>query len=144
MDVRCERCSTEYEFDDALVSDKGTTVKCMSCGHQFRVQRPSALKAPDKWLVRRPGGEELVFVSLRELQKAIAAHQVGKEDHLFRGALRARALGSIPELQPFFDRAQRPAAKATSRGLGVPGPGPAQGTPAQAPPLPSMSMTQQV
>lgn len=142
MDVRCERCSTEYEFDDALVSDKGTTVKCMSCGHQFRVQRPSALKAPDKWLVRRPGGEELVFVSLRELQKAIAAHQVGKEDHLFRGALRARALGSIPELQPFFDRAQRPTTKATSRGLGIPAPGAGPGAAPQAPPLPSMSMTQ--
>jgi predicted Zn finger-like uncharacterized protein len=139
MDVRCERCSTEYEFDDALVSDKGTTVKCMSCGHQFRVQRPSALKAPDKWLVRRPDGEELVFVSLRELQKAIAAQQVGKDDHLFRGALRARALGSIPELQPFFERATRPSTKATSRGLGLPPP--AGATPASAP-LPSMNMTQ--
>jgi predicted Zn finger-like uncharacterized protein len=134
MDVRCERCGTEYEFDDALVSDKGTTVKCMSCGHQFRVQRPSALKAPDKWLVRRPNGEELVFVSLRELQRAIAAHQVGKEDQLFRGALRARSLGSIPELQPFFERAGKPPQKSTSRGLGLP--------PPPAAPLPSMGLTQ--
>jgi predicted Zn finger-like uncharacterized protein len=134
MDVRCERCGTEYEFDDALVSDKGTTVKCMSCGHQFRVQRPSALKAPDKWLVRRPNGEELVFVSLRELQRAIAAHQVGKEDQLFRGALRARSLGSIPELQPFFERAGKPPQKSTSRGLGMP--------PPPAAPLPSMGLTQ--
>lgn len=149
MDVRCERCSTEYEFDDALVSDKGTTVKCMSCGHQFRVARPSALKAPDKWLVRRPDGQELMFVSLRELQKAIAGHQVGKEDHLFRGALRARSLGSIPELQPFFERATR-SPKTTARGLGMPTPAPPgavrppvpSAPPAGAQALPSMTLTQ--
>ena len=149
MDVRCERCSTEYEFDDALVSDKGTTVKCMSCGHQFRVARPSALKAPDKWLVRRPDGQELMFVSLRELQKAIAGHQVGKEDHQFRGALRARSLGSIPELQPFFERATR-SPKTTARGLGMPTPAPPgavrppvpSAPPAGAPALPSLTLTQ--
>ena len=37
MDVRCERCNTEYEFDDALVSERGTTVKCTNCGTCFEV-----------------------------------------------------------------------------------------------------------
>ena len=48
MDVQCERCKTEYEFDDALVSGRGTTVRCTNCGHQFKVSgrlRARAAKA---------------------------------------------------------------------------------------------------
>ena len=37
MDVRCNRCATEYEFDDALISERGTTVKFTNCGYQFKV-----------------------------------------------------------------------------------------------------------
>ena len=37
MDVRCNRCGTEYELDDARVAQSGTTVKCSSCGHVFKV-----------------------------------------------------------------------------------------------------------
>ncbi len=37
MDVRCNRCGTEYELDDARVAQSGTTVKCSSCGHIFKV-----------------------------------------------------------------------------------------------------------
>ena len=42
MYVQCERCKTEYDFDDALVSERGTTVKCTQCGHQFKVRRATA------------------------------------------------------------------------------------------------------
>ena len=48
MDVRCGRCSTEYDFDDALVSERGTTVKCTNCGHQFKVYPGGAAGAPDR------------------------------------------------------------------------------------------------
>jgi predicted Zn finger-like uncharacterized protein len=37
MDVTCDRCGTEYEFEEALVSTRGTTVKCTHCGHLFNV-----------------------------------------------------------------------------------------------------------
>ena len=37
MDVTCERCGTEYEFDETLVSERGTTVKCTNCGHLFNL-----------------------------------------------------------------------------------------------------------
>jgi len=40
MDVRCEQCGTEYEFDDAKVTDAGIAVKCTHCGFLFRVTRP--------------------------------------------------------------------------------------------------------
>lgn len=39
MDVRCEQCGTEYEFDDAKVTEAGITVKCTHCGFLFRVMR---------------------------------------------------------------------------------------------------------
>ncbi|MBC8133948.1 MAG: zinc-ribbon domain-containing protein, partial [Deltaproteobacteria bacterium] len=28
MDVRCDRCETEYELDDAIVTDAGASVQC--------------------------------------------------------------------------------------------------------------------
>ena len=52
MYVQCERCKTEYDFDDALVSERGTTVKCTQCGHQFKVRRAAAPDGgADRWVV---------------------------------------------------------------------------------------------
>jgi predicted Zn finger-like uncharacterized protein len=104
MDVQCERCKTEYEFDDALVSGRGTTVRCTNCGHQFKVRGVDAREAgSDKWAVTTTGGQRLTFLSLRELQRAILAKQVARGDVLTRGVGPPRALGSIAELEPFFD-----------------------------------------
>src|SRR4029453_5532330 len=98
MDVICERCSTAYEFDDALVSGRGTTVKCTNCGHQFKIRRPQE-PAPgqehDRWIVKTADGRDLIFTSLRELQRAILAKQVGRTDTLTRGEAGARPLGAI-------------------------------------------------
>ena len=103
MDVRCSRCATEYEFDDALISERGTTVKCTNCGYQFKIY-PGAGKglAPERWVVRTAEGRELVYTSLRELQRGIADKKVGASDLLSRGKQAARPLGSIAELEPFF------------------------------------------
>lgn len=106
MDVTCEHCNTEYEFDDALVSEKGTTVKCTSCGHQFKVRRKDGGKAPERWVVRTLDGREFEFRALRELQAAIASHRVTRDDVLSRGSSRPRRLGSIAELDPFFGSAR--------------------------------------
>jgi predicted Zn finger-like uncharacterized protein len=103
MDVRCERCGTEYEFDDALVSGRGTTVKCTNCGHKFKIRRSDGDFSEDFWNVRTGDGRTLVFTSLRELQRAIQAHQVERADMLSRGGLPPKAIGGIPELTPFFD-----------------------------------------
>lgn len=103
MDVRCSRCATEYEFDDALISERGTTVKCTNCGYQFKIY-PGAGKglAPERWVVRTAEGRELVYTSLRELQRGIADKKVGASDLLSRGKQAPRPLGSIAELEPFF------------------------------------------
>lgn len=104
MNVTCERCNTEYDFDDTLVSGRGTTVKCTNCGHLFKVRKKSAdpAAAPEKWVVRTVDGRELQFNALRELQAAITARTIGREDVLSRGGSRPRRLGAITELEPFF------------------------------------------
>lgn len=103
MEVLCERCQTEYDFDDALVSERGTTVKCTNCGHQFRIFRPkSGSSPPERWVVRTQDGRDLVYTSLRDLQRAITRAQVGRADTLARGGLPSRPLSSIAELEPFF------------------------------------------
>jgi predicted Zn finger-like uncharacterized protein len=118
MDVTCERCGTAYEFDDALVSERGTTVKCTSCGNQFKVRRPQPAGAPERWLVRTIDGRELEFRALRELQAAIAQSLITRDDVLSRGGSRPRRLGSIAELEPFFVSAGAVVQHPTNLGLG--------------------------
>ncbi len=38
MDVRCEKCQTEYELDESKLKPGGVTVKCTTCGHMFKVR----------------------------------------------------------------------------------------------------------
>jgi predicted Zn finger-like uncharacterized protein len=103
MDVTCERCGTRYEFDEALVSARGTTVKCTSCGHQFKVYRPDGAQELDGWLVRTIDGRELAFAAMRELQAAISSGQVAPDDVLIpKSGGAPRRLGRIEELQTFF------------------------------------------
>lgn len=127
MDVQCERCKTEYEFDDALVSGRGTTVRCTSCGHQFKVRRPEGGgdASGDRWLVKTVRGQQFTFLTLRELQRAILAHQVTKGDLLRRAGAPPRPLGSISELEPFFEGRTTstrppPPGPAEAEGIGVP------------------------
>lgn len=39
MDVRCERCQTEYELDETRLKPGGVTVKCTNCGHMFKIRK---------------------------------------------------------------------------------------------------------
>jgi predicted Zn finger-like uncharacterized protein len=39
MDVRCEKCQTEYELDEARLKPGGVTVKCTNCGHMFKIRK---------------------------------------------------------------------------------------------------------
>src|ERR1700722_15849914 len=102
MDVQCERCKTDYEFDDALVSGRGTTVKCTNCGYQFKIRPVTDAPEAERWSVKTTSGQVVIFTSLRELQKAITNRQVGRGDTLSRGNAPPRPLGAIAELEPFF------------------------------------------
>ncbi|ACY14387.1 zinc-ribbon domain-containing protein [Haliangium ochraceum] len=39
MDIRCEKCGTEYELEEDRLKPGGVSVKCTECGHIFRVRR---------------------------------------------------------------------------------------------------------
>lgn len=123
MDVRCDRCGTEYEFDDALISERGTTVQCTECGSKFKVFPSAGAPAPERWVVRGGGaqGWETHFVSLRDLQAAIARGAVGPGDMLSRGNEAPRALSTIAELEPFFtERNERKKLAGTLAGVAPP------------------------
>jgi len=108
MEVRCSSCSTEYEFDDALVSARGTSVKCTNCGHQFRVHAPpAATGVSEKWIVRDARGQESTYTSLRELQQAIVRGLLDPKHEMSHGNQPFRPLQDIYELQTFFDVARQ-------------------------------------
>ena len=120
MDVRCERCKTLYELDDARVSEAGTTVRCTTCGHVFRVRKkvllmteavgsggestavppPVAEKPP--WRVRSPNGRVIAFRELTSMQKWIVERKFGRDDEISLHGDSWKRLGEIAELQPFF------------------------------------------
>ncbi len=103
MNVVCAQCGTGYEFDDALVSERGTTVRCMHCGHQFRVHPERARPGgPERWIVRKISGEEYIFRSLSELQRAIAQRRVLISDSMSRDGVRFRPMRELSELESFF------------------------------------------
>lgn len=110
MDVKCENCSTEYEFDDSKVTAAGITVKCTHCGHLFRVSRrteaadPPASPAPRSrhWMIRNRQGEIREFRDLSTLQQWIVAHKVSREDEISKTGETWKKLGSIVELAGVF------------------------------------------
>lgn len=131
MDVTCERCGTEYEFDETLVSDRGTTVKCTNCGHLFKVFRPgtepaAAASAPEQrsWTLETAGGRTQQIASLKELQRLITAGEVTADDRISRAGEGQKRLGDIAELATFFAAARpksvRPPAPSARPGPAAP------------------------
>ncbi|HEX4622439.1 MAG TPA: zinc-ribbon domain-containing protein [Myxococcaceae bacterium] len=136
MDVRCEKCKTEYEFDDARISEAGVTVKCTSCGHVFKVKKKSlvvtvparpgdgeisalppmapAADRPREWKVRQANGNVFNFRELTTLQKWIVERKVSRDDEISLTGESWKRLGNIAELASFFQvvdeamRAQMP------------------------------------
>jgi predicted Zn finger-like uncharacterized protein len=136
MDVRCDRCETEYELEDSSVSDAGTSVQCTTCGHRFIVtRRPSsplhqvALATPSpttgsspgtsvvapepgvpEWTLSTDDGKVHRFRDLNTLQKWIVERKASRTDRLSRAGGPWLALGDMDELAPFFtvvDQADR-------------------------------------
>jgi len=120
MDVRCERCKTLYELDEARVSESGTAVRCTTCGHVFRVRKsvllvtenggpadtsgaaPPPVAEKPQWRVRSPTGKVVAFRELTSLQKWIAERKFGRDDEISLRGDTWKRLGEIAELQPFF------------------------------------------
>jgi predicted Zn finger-like uncharacterized protein len=153
MDVRCERCQTEYQVEDANVSDLGTEVQCSDCGHQFMVKRPngaanrtSASREPDAneagtWVIETTAGRSLRLRDLTTLHKWIVEHRVGRGDRLSRAGDPWQRLGDMAELTPFFDIVDS-AERARSSNAPLPAPLLAPlAVPALEPPVPQPERT---
>ncbi len=117
MDVKCEKCGTEYEFDDRKISEAGITVKCTNCGHLFKVvrQRVSAVRADAEgssrempgprrvpWMIRNGRGEVKEFKDLATLQQWIAQGKVSPADQISKSGETWKPLSSIIELSGMF------------------------------------------
>jgi len=118
MDVRCERCQTEYEVEDASVSDLGTEVQCSDCGHLFTVKRSHAAAGPvsvaalslssdgkvgGTWKLLTTGGRSQDLRDLTQLHKWIVERRVTRADQISQDGQSWQTLGTMPELVPFFD-----------------------------------------
>jgi predicted Zn finger-like uncharacterized protein len=111
MDVTCERCGTEYEFDETLLSGRGTSVKCTNCGNVFKVYPKAAEeteRSASSWRLRTTSGFVDTIETLRELQRRIASGDLTPDDEIARGDEDWKKLGSIPELETFFQAAGVP------------------------------------
>lgn len=112
MDVRCDKCGTDYEFDEARIGS-GVTVKCTACGHVFRVKRASpsgpAGGAPKarEWLVKKPDSQMIAFRELTTLQKWIVEGRINRDDEISKNGETWKRLGNISELEPFFSVFER-------------------------------------
>ena len=114
MDLTCNRCNTEYEFEEALVSSRGTTVKCTHCGHLFKVKRAArpfrSQPLPGDathWTVRQTDGRSTMLDTLSGLPNLIAEGKLGRDDELSRTGKLWRRLGDIEELDEHFTAADR-------------------------------------
>src|SRR4029079_14142209 len=143
MDVRCDRCQTEYELDDASVTERGASVQCTTCGHTFTVSRPRAeftptpsptTEAAPAWVLTTEEGKVHRFRDPTTLQKWIVERRGGRHDRgpgpgggargrartpraAGRGG-RARRRGAGADRPPFFelvDRADRTSAARVAR-----------------------------
>lgn len=117
MDVRCDKCGTEYEFDDDKVTPQGVNVKCTSCGHVFRVAQVTALRkepqAPPgigqgEWMIRQGAGNVFRFKELTTLQKWIVERKVARDDEISKTGQTWKRLGNIAELATFFQVVDQP------------------------------------
>src|SRR5450755_132501 len=128
MDVRCDRCQTEYELDDASVAESGASVQCTTCGHTFVVGRgksagtPAPIPQADRsatptpsWMLTTEEGKTHRFRDSQTLQKWVVERRVSRADRVCPPGGAWRRLGDVDELRPFFDvvdQADRAAAAA--------------------------------
>src|SRR5579862_2111994 len=130
MDVRCDRCQTEYELDDASVAQGGASVQCTTCGHTFVVGRQQSGGTPPptsqgaaggnptpSWMLTTEEGKTHRFRDSQTLQKWVVERRVTRADRVCPPGGTWRRLSDVDELRPFFDVvAQADRAAAAARG----------------------------
>ena len=102
MLVVCQHCGTKYDFEDTLVSPRGTTVQCMECSGIFVVFPEGRASSRESWLVRTESGEEIRFESLRPLQSRLQDGTISRLDRFSRDGKQWRRIADITELDEFM------------------------------------------
>ncbi len=113
MDVRCDKCSTVYDFDEARIPPAGLPVKCSSCGNVFRVSRGNLpAGGDDQWMLKQVSGNVIRFREMTTLQRWIVERKVTPNDEISKTGSQWRRLGDIPELASFFVAVEQPVPQA--------------------------------
>ena len=128
MDVRCDRCQTEYELEDDSVAEHGASVQCTTCGHTFVVsRRKPGPRTPTPGPTDRDGGARLGADDRGRQDPSVprsddaaevdrrAARGPRRSRHAARRAA-GRRLGDMDELRPFFDLVDQADRASASRG----------------------------
>lgn len=104
MEVICERCKTLYEFDETLISPRGTKVRCTQCGHMFRVfsqqhTNTGASLTPEAWIwhLKWPDGKREDASALSVVQEMILTGRVTEDVLISRGPDAWKRIGDIAE-----------------------------------------------
>jgi predicted Zn finger-like uncharacterized protein len=107
MDVRCEKCLTEYELDEARLKPGGVTVKCTQCGHTFKVYPPPASTAPGAGSTGGLGAGSNAGSSAGSSAGSNAGSSAGSSAAIPRAAASYRAASPAPSerADPLFDEA---------------------------------------
>jgi len=138
MQVTCQRCGTEYDFDETLAAAAGTRVRCTTCGNLFLVR---ANQAAAHWVIQRADGTTLQIEQLAMVSHLIRTGQLSRTDRISREGEPAKSLGEIAELVSIFDQVEggkkttlpQMAAAPAGPPLAPPKPGSAPVDPAKSP-----------
>lgn len=111
MEIRCEKCATEYELDESRISSAGLKVRCTTCGHVFKVARPQQVPPAAAGLELRHLRDQSVVAcpDLATLQRWIVERRVGPEDEFRENGGAWQRLGTREDLTAFFALISAPA-----------------------------------
>ncbi|NVB40773.1 zinc-ribbon domain-containing protein [Pseudenhygromyxa sp. WMMC2535] len=101
MIVRCDKCGTEFRFDDRQLGDDGLSVRCSVCRHVFTVERPDANAKP--WHVRTTDGMSFAAPDVAALREWIDEGRLHPDDQVSRTGRNWVRIGDMPEFGAAFE-----------------------------------------
>jgi predicted Zn finger-like uncharacterized protein len=101
MDIRCDRCGTEYELDEAQVPDAGIAIKCATCEHVFTVTKPTHPPVTVR-IVRDGVTSHLTIPDEDTLVQWIGEGRLLRSDVISFDGASWTALGDVPEIAGGF------------------------------------------
>ncbi|MBN2717102.1 MAG: zinc-ribbon domain-containing protein [Deltaproteobacteria bacterium] len=126
MQIRCEKCKTEYSLDEKLLAPKGSPVRCTQCGNVFKAfppaSKPPAGSLPPTdpavpWVLYRKSGETRKFLDTKKLQNFIADGKASGMDLVSRFGGPWKNIAVTTELKGFLPVSRSAAARPRGQGM---------------------------